>query len=90
MNSFNNGNNGNDNLGNLLDLISILLGWQNLIENRQQSAYNDVQKANKVQERHMLDDLHAQFDEQNEILKYQNSLLEQILTILKGDKKDEL
>lgn len=82
----NNNNNGNDNLGNLLDVISIMLGYENLIENRQQSAYNDVQKANQIQEKHILDDLHTQFDEQNKMLSYQNKLLEEILNILKGEK----
>lgn len=80
-------NNENNNLGNLLNLIGILLGYENLIENRQQSAYNDVQKSNQIQEKHILDDLHAQFEEQNKILKYQNNLLEEILEILKGEIK---
>lgn len=80
----NNGNN-NGNIGNLLDLISIWLGYENLIENRQQSADNDVTKRNKEQSDQLLADLHKQFDKQNETLKYQNILLEQILKILKGD-----
>lgn len=84
------GNNGNndDNIGNLLDLISIWLGYENLIENRQQSADNDVAKRNKEQSDQLLADLHKQFDKQNETLKYQNFLLEQILKILKGDIKE--
>lgn len=81
------GNNGNndDNIGNLLDLISIWLGYENLIENRQQSADNNIAKRNKEQSDQLLADLHKQFDKQNETLKYQNFLLEQILKILKGD-----
>lgn len=63
--------------GNLLNILSILLGYENLMENRQQSADNDV---NMVQAKQILDDLHEQF-------AYQNRLLEEILKILKGDDK---
>lgn len=66
--------------GNLLNVFSILLGYENLMENRQQSADNDV---NMAQAKQILDDLHEQF-------AYQNRLLEEILRILKGDDKDEL
>lgn len=66
--------------GNLLNVLSILLGYENLMENRRQSADNDV---NMAQAKQILDDLHEQFD-------YQNRLLEEILKILKGDDKDEL
>lgn len=66
--------------GNLLNVLSILLGYENLMENRQQSADNDV---NMAQAKQILDDLHEQF-------AYQNRLLEEILRILKGDDKDEL
>lgn len=83
------GDNGNNNnsFGDLLNLISIMLGYENLMENRQQSADNDVNSANQRQAKQILDDLHLQFDVQNEVLKYQNSLLEQILNILKGEEK---
>lgn len=82
-----NDNNNNDMFGNILNVLSIMLGYENLMENRQQSANNDVAKHNSEQTKKLLDDLHAQFDNQNEILKYQNTLLEQILKILKGDNK---
>lgn len=70
----------NDNIGNLLNIISIVLGYQNLIENRQQSADNDINKSNQRQEKEILDDLHEQFE-------LQNQMLVEILNILKGDKK---
>lgn len=66
--------------GNLLNVLSILLGYENLMENRQQSADNDVNMANQKQAKQILDDLHEQFN-------YQNRLLEEILKILKGDDK---
>lgn len=73
-------NDNNNWSGNLLNVLSILLGYENLMENRQQSADNDV---NMAQAKQILDDLHEQF-------AYQNRLLEEILKILKGDDKDEL
>lgn len=75
--------NNNNWSGNLLNALSILLGYENLMENRQQSADNDVNMANQKQAKQILDDLHEQF-------AYQNRLLEEILKILKGDDKDEL
>lgn len=66
--------------GNLLNVLSILLGYENLMENRQQSADNNVNMANQKQAKQILDDLHEQFN-------YQNRLLEEILKILKGDDK---
>lgn len=81
-----NNDNNNDMFGNMLDVLSIMLGYENLMENRQQSADNNVAKHNNEQTKKLLDDLHLQFDNQNKILRYQNKLLEQILEILKGDK----
>lgn len=80
-----NNNNNSDMTGNLLDLISILVGLENLMENRQQSADNDVNSANQRQAKEILDDLHEQFNKQNSMLEYQNHLLEQILLLLKGE-----
>lgn len=82
-----NNNNNSDMAGNLLDLISVLVGLENLMENRQQSAENNVNSANQRQAKEILDDLHKQFDKQNAMLEYQNHLLEQILKILKGEEK---
>lgn len=87
---FDSANNNSDIAGNLLDLISILIGLENLVENRQQSADNDVNVANQKQAKEILDDLHQQFDKQNAMLEYQNKLLKQILNILKGEIKNEL
>lgn len=80
-----NNNNNSDMAGNLLDLISVLVGLENLMENRQQSAENDVNSANQRQAKEILDDLHKQFDKQNAMLEYQNHLLEQIIILLKGE-----
>lgn len=80
-------NNNTDISGNLLDLISILVGLENLMENRQQSADNNVNAANQRQAKEILDDLHEQFNKQNKMLEYQNHLLEQIIILLKGEEK---
>lgn len=79
----------NEFIGNMLDVISIALGYENLIENRQQSEANNVEKANQQQEKRILNDLHMRFDEQNKVLALQNELLKEILNVLK-EKKDEL
>lgn len=82
-------NNGNGEL-DILNVIGIMLGYSNLIENRQQSANNDIETHNQKQAQQILDDLHKQFDLQNNLLYYQNSLLHEILNILKGENKNGL
>lgn len=67
-----------------LDLISVLsfmLGYQNLQENRQQSAHNDVSAANDKQARFLLEKLSQKFEEQN-------SMLREILEVVKREKPD--
>lgn len=53
----------------LLAIWSLLLGYQNLKENEEQSAHNDVQKANDAQAAYMLSELGRRFDEQNKMLR---------------------
>lgn len=65
-----------NNNGDLLNIVSILIGLQNLQENREQTAHNDVQIANDNQAKFLLNELKKQFDEQNKMLK-------EILQILK-------
>lgn len=65
----------NTNEADILAIISVLLGMQNLSENRQQSAHNDVQTANDRQAEYLLQELNKKFAEQNEILnKIQKAL----------------
>lgn len=62
----------NDNGLKGLDVLAValfLLGYENLIENRQQSAHNDVSAANDKQAAYMLKELKKKFDEQNGMLK---------------------
>ena len=53
----------------LLQILSIILGYQNLIENRQQSTHNDVTAANDKQAQFLLEELSNKFDEQNALLE---------------------
>lgn len=52
----------------IISVLSFLLGYQNLEENRQQSAHNDVSAANDKQAKFLLEELDRKFDEQNEML----------------------
>ena len=72
----------NDFNGNLLNAISMLLAVQNLNENRQQSAQNDVQAANDRLAQFLLQELNKKFEEQNQMLN-------QILMILKGEDDEQ-
>lgn len=82
--------NGNDESLDVLNLAGIMLGYQNLIENRKQSEENNIQRNNQKQAKEILDDLHWHFEQQNRLLNYQNRLLRQILDILKGENKNGL
>lgn len=67
-----------------LDIISVLsfmLGYENLLENRAQSAQNDVSAANDKQAKFLLEELGRKFEEQN-------SMLREILEVLKREKPD--
>lgn len=76
MNIYNNGYE----IGDVLNAISILLGYQNLQENRQQSEYNDVHKANDEQAERLLQEINEKFEEQNIILMDIRSKVEYIAT----------
>ena len=66
----------NSNDIDILAVVSVLLGLQNLNENRQQSAHNDVQIANDKQAEYLLKEISHQFEEQNKMLKKILELLE--------------
>lgn len=53
----------------ILQILSIILGYQNLMENRQQTAANNVQEANDKQAAYLLADINAKFEEQKELLQ---------------------
>ena len=67
-----------NNFFDILNLASLIVGLQNLRENRDQSAHNDVQAANEKQAQFLLREINRQFEVQNEMLR-------EILNILKGE-----
>lgn len=52
----------------ILNVLSFMLGIENLQENRTQSAHNDVQAANQQQAEYLLGEINKRFEEQNKIL----------------------
>ena len=59
-------NNNNQNYSDLLNALSLILAVENLSENRQQSQYNDVHRANDEQAELLLEKINKRFAEQNE------------------------
>lgn len=67
---------------NAVDILALFIGLENLFENRQQSAQNDVFKANDAQAEYLLAELNTKFDEQNAMLRRIIDLLEEILSTI--------
>lgn len=63
----------------VVSIMSFLLGYENLLENRAQSAANDVSAANDEQAQYLLQELGRKFDEQNDMLRT-------ILEVLQSEK----
>lgn len=74
MNTLNN----NEKFGDLINILALLIGLENLNENREQTAYNDVHEANKSQAEYLLLQVKSEFEKQNEMLEYQTNLIEKI------------
>lgn len=75
--------NQNNELINLINILSFMVGLENMQENRIQSAQNDVQAANDKQASYLLNEINRRFDEQNKILAEQNVMLEELLKSIK-------
>ena len=71
----------NNELINLINILSLVVGLQNMQENRLQSAKNDVQAANDRQAEYLLNEINRRFDEQNKILEEQNVMLAKLLEV---------
>jgi hypothetical protein len=52
----------------MISILSLALGYENLLENRQQSAQNDVGAANDAQAKFMLEEINRRFKDQNKVL----------------------
>ena len=72
----------NNELINLINILSLVVGLENMQENRLQSAQNDVQAANDRQAEYLLNEINRRFDEQNKILEEQNVMLARLLELL--------
>ena len=78
-------NNDNNELINLINVLSFVIVYSNLQENRLQSAQNDVQSANDRQAEYLLNEINRRFDEQNKILDEQNRMLERLIELMKKE-----
>ena len=76
MNSFNN------NFLDILNLASLIVGIQNLNENREQSAHNDIQTENQRQAEFLLSEITRQFADIKRLFAEQNKTLGQIVQAL--------
>ena len=72
----------NNELIKLINILSFVVGLQNMQENRMQSAQNDVQGANDKQAKYLLNEINRRFDEQNKILEEQNRMLERLIELM--------
>ena len=81
-------NNDNNELINLINILSFVIGYSNLQENRQQSANNDVQAANKAQAKYLLNEINRRFDEQNKILEELN-VIDSVKDAIKWLRREE-
>ena len=72
----------NDSFLDLINALSLIIGIQNLQENREQSAHNDIHAENEAQARYILTEITA-------LLEEQNVMLREILSILKGKSNDQ-
>jgi hypothetical protein len=66
----------------VLNVASFLLGYENLLENRSQSAQNDVNAANDKQAKMLLDEIGKRLDSQDSALERINISLERIERLL--------
>ena len=78
------------NSNELLNVLSILLGLQNLQENREQSAHNDVQVANEQQAKLILEEVRALVKDVHSHLAKQDDILSEIYrkVVLEVDNGD--
>lgn len=63
----------------LISIFSLVLGYENLLENRQQSAQNDVGAANDAQTQFLLKNVYARFEEQDKALAKIQQKLDMII-----------
>ena len=72
----------------ILNLASLMIGLQNLSENREQSAQNDVQRANDKQANYLLNEIAQLFAELKHRLSEQDKILNKIEKTLDEMRKN--
>lgn len=77
--------NNNDKFLDLINVVSLIIGIQNLQENKEQSAHNDIHVENDRQAKYLLAELTKQFEEQNILLK---QILERLDSLNEQRKAD--
>lgn len=75
-------NNGNNNFFDLINAMSLIIGIQNLSENREQSAHNNIQFENQKQAEFLLNEISRQFEDIKSLFDEQNKTLRQIVKAL--------
>ena len=68
----------NDQFLDLVNILSLIVGVQNLQENREQSALNNIHIENDKQAKYLLSELSKQFEEQNKLLNKILNILEDL------------
>jgi hypothetical protein len=81
-------NNFNNNFFDILNLASLIVGIQNLNENREQSAHNDIQTENQRQAEFLLSEISRQFADIKSLFAEQRTILRRIDDAL--DKLNEM
>ena len=68
---------------NAINLLAFALGYENLQENRTQSAYNNIHASNQRQAEYLLQEINARFDRQDKKI---DEILERLERIKKNDQ----
>lgn len=69
----------NESFYNLINILSFWIAILNLEQNIEQSKEQDINKANEKQQKEILDDIHKQFEEQNELLYSLEKKIDELL-----------
>ena len=82
-------NDNQKNFSDILNLASLIVGIQNLQENREQSAHNDIQAENQRQAEYLLQEIRREFGEIRRQFSKQNEMLRRISEALKNEEERE-
>lgn len=69
----------NANFMDAVNIVALFIGILNMIQNQEQTAYNDVNAANEREARYLLDKIGKRLD-------FQDAMLKEILDYIKNDR----